>query len=42
MAALDIELALAEDADAHRLASFARDLIEAGLGGVTSRSGWLR
>jgi ribosomal protein S18 acetylase RimI-like enzyme len=32
MAALDIELALAEDADAHRLASFARDLIEAGLG----------
>src|SRR6478609_6792811 len=32
MAALDIELALAEDADAHLLASFARDLIEAGLG----------
>jgi ribosomal protein S18 acetylase RimI-like enzyme len=32
MAALDIELALAEDADAHPLASFARDLIEAGLG----------
>jgi ribosomal protein S18 acetylase RimI-like enzyme len=32
MAALDLELALAQDADAQLLAGFARDLIEAGLG----------
>jgi len=32
MAALDVELTLAEDADADPLASFARDLIEGGLG----------
>jgi ribosomal protein S18 acetylase RimI-like enzyme len=32
MAALDIELKLAQDDDAHQLATFARDLIEAGLG----------
>jgi ribosomal protein S18 acetylase RimI-like enzyme len=32
MAAVEIELKLAQDDDAHQLASFARDLIEAGLG----------
>jgi len=32
MAALDVELGLANDSDAHPLAEFSRDLIEAGLG----------